>query len=305
VAAAKRRRFDALLVWKLDRLARSVRHLTTLAGELEALGVDLIVPGQAIDTSTPTGRLLFNMLGAIAEFERDLIRERVVAGMKAAQRRGKAIGRPQRIQGDQRDRVVRLRGRRAVSARDRDLARCVQEHGPASRGTAERIACDRSPELRTRRTTFKRRATGRQPPYKRRALERDPVPIQGPTRVRRDTGVGECPAVCNDDTDRAEVRRLRGEQDAPEADATCLVEREAKQFTTDAPPSLGRANFVPDVAAVEKEHGDQLVTYATAGDDSIAFEKPEPANPNPIRGQIFPCFEHFNPREEGFRVVSG
>jgi DNA invertase Pin-like site-specific DNA recombinase len=109
MAAAKRRQFDALLVWKLDRLARSVRHLTTLAGELEALGVDLIVPGQAIDTSTPTGRLLFNMLGAIAEFERDLIRDRVVAGMRAAQRRGKAIGRPQRLQGDQRERIIRLR----------------------------------------------------------------------------------------------------------------------------------------------------------------------------------------------------
>ncbi len=109
VGAARRREFDALLVWRLDRLARSVRHLTTLAGELEALGVDLIVPGQAIDTSTPTGRLLFNVLGAIAEFERDLIRDRVVAGMKAAQRRGKAVGRPHRLTGDQRARVVRLR----------------------------------------------------------------------------------------------------------------------------------------------------------------------------------------------------
>ena len=109
MAAAKRRQFDAVLVWKLDRLARSVRHLTTLAGELEALGIDLIVPGQAIDTSTPTGRLLFNVLGAIAEFERDLIRERVVAGMKAAQRRGKAVGRPKRLQGDQRERIARLR----------------------------------------------------------------------------------------------------------------------------------------------------------------------------------------------------
>lgn len=107
--AAKRREFDALLVWKLDRLARSVRHLTAVAGELEALGVDLIVPGQAIDTSTPTGRLLFNMLGSIAEFERDLIRERVVAGMKAAQRRGKVVGRPKRLQRDQRERITRLR----------------------------------------------------------------------------------------------------------------------------------------------------------------------------------------------------
>ncbi len=109
MAAAQKREFDALLVWRLDRLARSVRHLTTVAGELEALGVDLIVPGQAIDTSTPTGRLLFNVLGSIAEFERVLIRDRVVAGMRAAQRRGKAVGRPQRLSGGQRDRIVRLR----------------------------------------------------------------------------------------------------------------------------------------------------------------------------------------------------
>jgi DNA invertase Pin-like site-specific DNA recombinase len=109
MGAARLRRFDALLVWRLDRLARSVRHLTTVAGELEALGIDLIVPGQSIDTSTPTGRLLFNVLGAIAEFERDLIRERVVAGMKAAKRRGRAIGRPRRLgRGDER-RIARLR----------------------------------------------------------------------------------------------------------------------------------------------------------------------------------------------------
>ena len=109
MAAARKRQFDALLVWRLDRLARSVRHLTTVAGELEALGIDLIVPGQSIDTSTPTGRLLFNVLGAIAEFERDLIRDRVVAGMRAAQRRGRAVGRPQLLTGDQRARIVRLR----------------------------------------------------------------------------------------------------------------------------------------------------------------------------------------------------
>ena len=91
---ARRRRFDAVLTWKLDRLGRSVRHLTALTAELESLGVDLIVLGQSIDTSTPTGRLLFHVLGSIAEFERDLIRERVVAGMRAAQRRGKRVGRP-------------------------------------------------------------------------------------------------------------------------------------------------------------------------------------------------------------------
>ena len=117
---AHRRRFDAVLVWKLDRLARSVRHLTTLASEFEALGVDLIVLGQAIDTSTPTGRLLFHVLGSIAEFEGDLIRERVVAGMRAAQRQGRRVGRPCRLSGGDRERIRRLRqsGRslRAIAA---------------------------------------------------------------------------------------------------------------------------------------------------------------------------------------------
>ena len=94
VADARRRRFDVLAITKLDRLARSVRHLTTLAAELEALGVGLVVLDQAIDTTTPAGRLLFNVLGSIAEFERDLIRERTTAGLAAARRRGATLGRP-------------------------------------------------------------------------------------------------------------------------------------------------------------------------------------------------------------------
>ncbi len=92
LADARRRRFDAVACVKLDRLARSVRHLTTLASELEALGIDLVVLDQAIDTSTPAGRLLFNVLGSIAEFERDLARERTAAGMRAAKRRGMHVG---------------------------------------------------------------------------------------------------------------------------------------------------------------------------------------------------------------------
>ncbi len=96
---ARRRRFDAVACVKLDRLARSVRHLTTLAAEFEALGIGLVVLGQAIDTTTPSGRLLFHVLGAIAEFERDLIRERTRAGIRAARRRGKRIGRPRAISG--------------------------------------------------------------------------------------------------------------------------------------------------------------------------------------------------------------
>jgi len=94
LADARRRRFDVLACTKLDRLARSVHHLTSLSRELEALGIDLVVLDQSIDTSTPAGRLLFHVLGSIAEFERDLIRERTAAGMRAAKRRGAKIGRP-------------------------------------------------------------------------------------------------------------------------------------------------------------------------------------------------------------------
>jgi DNA invertase Pin-like site-specific DNA recombinase len=117
---ARRRRFDVLACTKLDRLARSVHHLTSLGRELEALGIDLVVLDQSIDTSTPAGRLLFHVLGSIAEFERDLIRERTAAGMRAAKRRGARIGRPEAAV----DRLALVQGIRAgvsVSALARRL----------------------------------------------------------------------------------------------------------------------------------------------------------------------------------------
>ena len=99
LADARRRRFNSVVVVKLDRLARSVRHLTQMVAEFDAWGVDLVVLDQGIDTSTPTGRLLFHILATIAEFERDLIRERTRAGIAAARRRGKRLGRPRAITG--------------------------------------------------------------------------------------------------------------------------------------------------------------------------------------------------------------
>ncbi len=122
VAAARRRRIDAIACTKLDRLARSVRHLTALAAELEALGVDIVVLDQAIDTGTPTGRLLFHVLGAIAEFERDLCRERTRAGLAAARRRGKQLGRP-----------------RALDAAAAERARDLRHHGASVREVARAL----------------------------------------------------------------------------------------------------------------------------------------------------------------------
>ncbi len=94
LTAARRRNVDLVVCVRLDRLGRSVHHLLGIAKELEALGVDLVATEQAIDTTTPTGRLLFVMLGAIAQFERDLIRERVIAGLRRAKAQGRRLGRP-------------------------------------------------------------------------------------------------------------------------------------------------------------------------------------------------------------------
>jgi DNA invertase Pin-like site-specific DNA recombinase len=82
-----------IVATKLDRLARSVHHLLSVAKELEALGVGLVVTEQALDTTTPSGRLLFHVLASVAEFERDLIRDRVIAGMRRAKAAGKHLGR--------------------------------------------------------------------------------------------------------------------------------------------------------------------------------------------------------------------
>ena len=94
LAAARARKVDVIACVKLDRLARSTHHLVTLVKELEALGVDLVVLDQAIDTTTPSGRLLFHVLAAISEFEKDLIRDRVIAGIRRARSQGRRFGRP-------------------------------------------------------------------------------------------------------------------------------------------------------------------------------------------------------------------
>jgi DNA invertase Pin-like site-specific DNA recombinase len=90
----RKRRFAVVVVWKLDRLARSLRQLLTIGEECRSLGVDLVSLRQNIDTTLPAGRLTFQILGAVAEFERELLRERVKAGMAQARRTGKHVGRP-------------------------------------------------------------------------------------------------------------------------------------------------------------------------------------------------------------------
>ena len=88
------RRGDTLVIWRLDRLGRSLKHLLEVVGDLEQRGVALRSLTESIDTSSPAGRLVFHTFGALAEFERDLIRERTKAGLAAARARGRVGGRP-------------------------------------------------------------------------------------------------------------------------------------------------------------------------------------------------------------------
>ena len=92
--AAVRREFDLVAAWSVDRLGRSLKGLLGFLEELEAAGVDLFLHQQALDTTSPAGRALFQMLGVFSEFERAMIRERVVAGLERAKAQGKTLGRP-------------------------------------------------------------------------------------------------------------------------------------------------------------------------------------------------------------------
>jgi DNA invertase Pin-like site-specific DNA recombinase len=94
IADAKRRKFDAILVWKLDRFGRSLRHLVNALAELEAVGVAFVSLTDNLDLSTPAGRLMFQVIAAMSEFERELIRERVRAGLRHAVAKGRKLGRP-------------------------------------------------------------------------------------------------------------------------------------------------------------------------------------------------------------------
>ena len=86
--------FDAVIVWKFDRFARSVSHLLKALDTFRALGIDFVSLSENLDTSTPAGRMVFTVLGAVAELERSLIIERVRAGIRNARAKGKRLGRP-------------------------------------------------------------------------------------------------------------------------------------------------------------------------------------------------------------------
>src|SRR5207302_7725214 len=91
---ACQRKFDSVLVWKIDRWGRSLKHLVTSLAELDAFGIAFVSLRDNLDLGTPSGRLMMQLLGAMAEFERALIQERVKAGLRNARAKGKRLGRP-------------------------------------------------------------------------------------------------------------------------------------------------------------------------------------------------------------------
>ena len=131
IADAKRRHFDVLVCWRLDRLGRNLKHLITLLEELQALGVEFVSLAEGIDATTPAGKLQMHILGAIAAFERARIAERVKAGLQRARAQGKRLGRPTE------KRPPGHRGSWRVCARRRPRLGGVEVHGRAldQRGT--------------------------------------------------------------------------------------------------------------------------------------------------------------------------
>jgi DNA invertase Pin-like site-specific DNA recombinase len=104
---ARKRQFDTIVVWRFDRFARSTKHLLSALEEFRSLGIQFISYQENIDTSSALGQALFTIVSAVAQLERDLIRERVSAGIRNARANGKQLGRPKRVV--DRDRILQMR----------------------------------------------------------------------------------------------------------------------------------------------------------------------------------------------------
>ena len=109
--SATQRRFDMVMCWSIDRLGRSLQNLIEILNELQSLKVDLFFMQQGLDTSTSAGRMMFSIFGALAEFERNLIRERVIAGQQRAISQGVKMGRPTKMNDGMKNAIKLLRER--------------------------------------------------------------------------------------------------------------------------------------------------------------------------------------------------
>jgi DNA invertase Pin-like site-specific DNA recombinase len=146
LADCHKRRLDAVVVYRYDRFARSLRQLVNALEEFRSLGIEFISIHEGVDTSTPNGRLVFGIFASIAEFERELIRDRVRSGLAAARAKGKNIGRP-RVSLD----VLQIMSLRREG---RSWSEITRETG-ISKGTAQRAVADlpKSPAASTHSTT--------------------------------------------------------------------------------------------------------------------------------------------------------
>jgi DNA invertase Pin-like site-specific DNA recombinase len=132
---AKRRKFDVVVCWRLDRMGRNLKHLVTLLDELQALGVAFVSMGEGIDCTTPAGKLQLHILAALAEFERGRIQERVKAGLARARAQGVRLGRPRR-------RIAAERLAEVVGLPVREAARRLG----VARSTVERLLAEKPAE---------------------------------------------------------------------------------------------------------------------------------------------------------------
>ena len=106
---ATQRKFEMVMCWSIDRLGRSLQHLVEILNELQSMKIDLFFMQQGMDTTTPSGRMIFSVFGAIGEFERNLIRERVIAGQQRAKASGVHIGRPTKMNDGMRGAIKAMR----------------------------------------------------------------------------------------------------------------------------------------------------------------------------------------------------
>ena len=132
---ASRRKFDVVMAWAIDRVGRSLRDLIDAIEHLDATGVDLYLDQQHIDTTTPAGKLLFHISGAFAEFERNMIRQRINAGLARARAQGRKIGRPKI------DAKTEAAIREALASGKQGMLKIAAAFGVGS-GTVQRIKAD-------------------------------------------------------------------------------------------------------------------------------------------------------------------